>query len=190
MVRACPYKRVVAAPKFVLAVLAVAACAVAMTLSTRAQAFERQWHAGVDLGYAALSWDDSLRSGFGAGVHGAYGLTDSFNLMLELGASSHPISEQSAWVLALNTGVGVAYTLDIVSWVPYIGLLVGGYHFSGANAEKNDFRLGFQGALGIDYRPSRNWAVGMQLRYHTFATNFMHDHYITCMGRFEWTWGW
>ena len=157
--------------------------------TTRSSAFERQWHVGVDLGYASLSHDESMHSGVGFGVHGAYGLTDSYNLMLELGASTHPMDGVPS-LTALHGAVGAAYTLDVVSWVPYAGVLVGGYRLSGGGLERGEYRLGFQGALGMDYRPGRSWAVGLQARYHTFATDLFTTHYVTCFGRFEWLWGW
>jgi opacity protein-like surface antigen len=169
---------------------ALATAAVVLTLASRADAFERQWHAGVDLGLAAISWNDEIRSGLGGGIHVAYGLTDSYNLMLELGTSSHAIYADRPVLRANHGALGMAYTLDVISWVPYVGLLVGGYRFSGAELEEAEHRLGFQGALGLDYRPSRSWAVGVQLRYHTFAQEPLQTHYMTSFARFEWLWGW
>ncbi len=65
--------------------------AVLLAIASRAEAFERQWHAGLDAGFAALSWNDELRSGLGGGLHAAYGLTDSYNALLEVGVSSHSV---------------------------------------------------------------------------------------------------
>lgn len=155
-----------------------------------ALAFERQWHAGVDVGLAGVSWNDEVRGGYGGGLHLAYGLTDSYNLLLEVGGSSHPLEAGQPALDVAHGAFGMAYTLDVISWVPYMGLLVGGYRFAGAELEEADHRLGFQGALGLDYRPSRSWAVGLQLRYHTFSDDPLSTHYMTSFGRFELLWGW
>lgn len=159
------------------------------TASTSA-AFERQWHAGLDAGLAGVSWNDEVRGGYGGGLHLAYGLSDSYNVLVEVGASSHSVYADRPALTVAHGGLGMAYTLDVIRWVPYMGLLVGGYRFDGAELQDADHRLGFQGALGLDYRPSRSWAVGVQLRYHTFAHDPLAAHYMTSFGRFELLWGW
>lgn len=164
--------------------------AVLLAIASRAEAFERQWHAGLDAGFAALSWNDELRSGLGGGLHAAYGLTDSYNALLEVGVSSHSVVAGQPMLVASHAALGMAYTLDVVSWVPYVGLLVGGYQLSGFELRQAEYRLGFQAALGFDFRPSRSWAVGAQLRYHTFAQEPLQAHYMTTFLRFEWLWGW
>src|SRR5882724_3495526 len=71
---------------------AVAASAFALVVAARpgaAWGFERQWHAGIDAGYARL-FGQSASSGFGGGAHLAYGLSDMFNALVELDASRHP----------------------------------------------------------------------------------------------------
>lgn len=171
---------------FIGFVIPAAFCAFPAT----AHAFERQWHAGVDAGVAGVSWNDEIRSGLGGGLHLAYGLTDSYNFVLEMGGSSHSVYADRPALVVSHGAAGMAYTLDVISWVPYMGLLVGGYRFTGAELEDADYRLGFQGALGLDYRPSRSWAVGVQLRYHTFSDDPLSTHYMTSFGRFELLWGW
>jgi opacity protein-like surface antigen len=164
--------------------------AVLLLFAPRVHAFERQWHAGVDVGYAGLSWNDTVHSGFGGGLHLAYGLTDSYNLMVEVGGSTHSVCSGCSSLFAGHAAAGVGYTLDVISWVPYAGLLVGGYRFSGADLESAQAKLGFQAALGLDFRPNRSCAVGVQLRYHTFAADPFQTHYVTTFARFELTWGW
>src|SRR3954451_19175638 len=135
------------------------ACAVLVTVfAARAQAFERQWHAGVDAGYATLFVDEG--SGFGGGAHLAYGLSDAFNAMVELDLTRHPSAHYtfddgaggpttSREVTTVWSGaVGAAYTLDVTQWVPYAGLLAAAYHLTGDEAKTAP---GFQIALGLDY---------------------------------------
>jgi len=167
----------------------------ALLLSRTGDAFERQWNAGVDLGYASVSLGDEFYGGLGGGLHLGYGLTDAYNLMVEVGGSRHSSSKMSGCedcdaLLAGHGGVGVAYTLDVISWVPYLGLLFGGYRFSGAGMDDPLYKAGFQLALGCDYRPSRHWGVGVQARYHTFVDAPFDAQYLTVFGRFELLWGW
>lgn len=169
---------------FALVVLCIA------TTTTTAHGFERQWHAGADATWAAVTWHDSTYGGYGAGAHLAYGLRDDFNALLEVGATSHPVWVDRPSLLVASGSVGVAYTLDVLEWVPYFGLLVGGYHVSGAELGQGELKLGFQGTAGMDYRFSRDFAVGAQLRYHTFAGDPFTAHYMTVSARFEYLWGW
>jgi hypothetical protein len=115
---------------------AVALAATGCLLAPRtAAAFERQWHVGLDGGYAVQSGDPV--SGFGGGAHAAYGLSDSFNAMLELGVTHHPGATFSlrtgdgARVMSLETiasgALGIAYTIDVARAVPYVGVLAGTY---------------------------------------------------------------
>lgn len=161
-----------------------------LLVSAEAEAFEKQWHAGADLGMAAVSYNGSIFGGYGAGAHATYGLTDTFNAMLELSGSTHPVYIGYPSLTVASGAVGVGYTLDVMRWVPYAGLLVGGYHFRGANLLEPQWKLGFQFALGLDYAISRSWAVGLQVRYHTFSDDPLSAHYLTTFGRVEYMWGW
>jgi hypothetical protein len=159
-----------------------------------AHAFERQWHVGIDAGYAVIL--DEGVSGFGGGAHAAYGLSDSFNAMLELDVTRHPgagiASGQgaNATVTSLETiasgGAGIAYTIDVARAVPYVGLLAAGYRVGALSA----FSPGGQIALGLDYQLERNWAVGAQLRMHTiFTADAGTLAYATTFVRLEYLWG-
>ena len=151
--------------------------------SRRAEAFERQWHAGVDAGYASLFGDHSS-GGIGAGAHLGYGLTDAFNALLEVDYSHHPSAHSDVW----SSGLGVAYTLDVARIVPYAGLLVGGYKLTG---DLSKTAPGGQIALGVDYQIDRHWAAGLQIRMHTiFASAPVGTLvYGTTFLRFEYLWG-
>jgi opacity protein-like surface antigen len=171
-------------------VAGLAAFAAVSAMATASHAFERQWHAGGDLGWSAVSYQGAIRSGYGGGGHLVYGLNDSLNAMLELGVTTHGIWSNRPWLKVSSGAVGISYTLDVARWVPYAGLLVGGYHFSAVDPFKAETKLGFQFALGLDYAFSRSWAAGVQLRYHTFSDDPFSAHYMTTFGRFEYRWGW
>jgi hypothetical protein len=170
------------------------ALAASMLAPSSAAAFERQWHVGVDAGYAVVF--DGGASGFGGGAHAAYGLSDSFNAMLELGITHHPGAAVSlgsgdgAKVFSLETiasgALGIAYTIDVARAVPYVGLLAGGYRLG----DLSPMSPGGQIALGLDYQLERNWAIGAQLRFHTiFNPDTGALPYATTFLRAEYLWG-
>jgi hypothetical protein len=159
-----------------------------------AHAFERQWHVGIDGGYAVV-FDEGV-SGFGGGAHAAYGLSDTFNAMLELAVTRHPgaavtLGEgDSAKTFSLETigsgAAGIAYTIDIARAVPYVGVLAAGYRLG----TLSPLSPGGQLALGLDYQLERNWAVGAQLRLHTILTaDAGAIGYATTFLRLEYLWG-
>jgi hypothetical protein len=174
-----------------MAVIAVTATAW-LWPQREARAFERQWHVGVDGGYAVI-FDNGV-SGFGGGAHAAYGLSDSFNAMLELSVTHHPGANytlgtgNTAKAYSLETiasgALGIAYTIDVARAVPYVGVLAGGYKLG----DLSPMSPGGQIALGLDYQLERNWAIGAQLRFHTivnadtgllpYATTFLRFEYL------------
>jgi hypothetical protein len=162
---------------------AASTSALVLALAPSAWSFERQWHAGVDAGYAGLTGDNGA-SGYGGGAHLAYGLSDAFNALLELDISRHPGDNTTIW----SGGAGAAYTIDVARAVPYLGLLAGGYKLHG---DLSSTGLGFQVVLGLDYQLERNWAIGVQARMHTI---FAGDpvgvrEYATTFLRAEYVWG-
>src|SRR5262245_47757250 len=124
-----------------------AAFAAVVCMAPRAWGFERQWHAGVDTGYASLFGDNSA-AGFGGGAHLAYGLTDAFNAMLEADVTRQFSAGTTIW----SGGLGAAYTLDVARAVPYLGVLGGLYGLAG---DLSTFAPGLQFALGLDYQIER-----------------------------------
>src|SRR5689334_3127046 len=105
-------------------------------LGSSASAFERQWHVGIDGGYANLFEDGA--SGYGGGAHLSYGISDAFNALLEADVTRHPSPGITVW----SGTVGAAYTLDIARVVPYLGVLGGVYKLAG---EVSTFAPGVKG---------------------------------------------
>jgi hypothetical protein len=171
-----------------------AAFLIALVAGGDAQAFERQWHVGVDAGYAALF--EGTVSGFGGGAHGAYGLSDAFNAMLEFDVTHHPRASvtlgpaNAPTTFSLETvvsgGAGIAYTIDVARAVPYVGVLAAGYYLG----DLSPMSPGGQIALGLDYQLQRNWAIGGQVRLHTiFTADAGTIAYMTTFLRLEYLWG-
>ena len=160
-----------------------------------AHAVERQWHVGFDAGYAVVF--ENAVSGYGGGAHAAYGLSDSFNAMVELAATRHPgagftvgageTQKALSMETILSGAAGIAYTIDVARAVPYIGLLGGAYRLGDLT---HSLSPGGQIALGLDYQLERNWAIGAQLRMHTiFNQDAGTVAYATTFLRLEYLWG-
>jgi hypothetical protein len=135
---------------------ALAILATVLVAPRLAWGFERQWHLGIDAGYAQL-FGEGASAGFGGGAHLAYGLSDMFNALLEVDASRHPGSGSMVW----SGAAGLAYTFDVARAVPYAGFVAGPYFTRG---DIHNSALTLQFVAGLDYQLERNWAIGIQLR--------------------------
>jgi len=180
-----------------LRTLAVA-CGVALALAPRhAAAFEHQHHLGVDGGVAFISIQDkpTLSVGGGGGVHYAYGLSDAFNLLVEgafcpVALQEDPEPNHNRPTMIENFGVGVAYTLDVVRWVPYIGLMASGFTLHGGSVDGVRGAVGATIAGGIDYQLTRHVALGLAVRQHFMLSDITdYPSYTQIFLRAEWVWG-
>lgn len=195
----------------------VLALALALALATAAapcHAFERQWHGGGGLGVGRFSRGD--RSGVGPvldlGV--TYGLNDQFNLFGELALGSFGVSAPDPPAPDPNAPpppappagpghyayqsavVGLAYTLDVLRWVPYGGLFVGGARvaagegFGGALGGDAYKRVALDAGVagGLDYQLTRELALGAVARYHLAFTQ-PSASLLSAGLRVQYTWG-
>src|SRR5262245_25828135 len=176
-------------PAPVFAAVSIVVCAL-LSWTSRADAYERQWHAGVGAGYALVNVYDSTAHGFGGGLHLTYGLTDAFNAMLEADVTLHPSSD----LVIAGAAVGPAYVLDVLQWVPYLGLLVGGYDvwshsdLCGTPDQPpcHAAHLGIGVPIGLDYQITRSFAVGAQVRYTLMLFGESSPiNYLTAFARAE-----
>ncbi len=170
-----------------------------VSMACPAGAVEREHHVGVDLGVAILSMPDKTDVGAGVGGHWTYGLSDAFNLMVEGGWSLIAPGEslvsaatpKTRPASAANAGVGVAYVLDVLRWVPYGGVLLGGYALMGGTLDSTRWIPGGALALGLDYRFDRSFAAGVAFRQHLLATDTAtYPSFTQVFARIEYTWGW
>ncbi|MEP7124409.1 MAG: P44/Msp2 family outer membrane protein [Byssovorax sp.] len=186
------------------ALLALGLFATTLLAASPSQAFERQWHAGANLGYTALMGSHATLHGFGGGLHLTYGLTDAFNLMAEVNVSNHfarlgdlPVDDsgkptgaaapQLPRTLLVSGAVGVGYVLDVLQWVPYVGALVGAADI--ATPAGSSARLSLQVPFGLDYSISRSFAVGVGGRYQMLIGGTSLEHTLTALLRAEYVWG-
>lgn len=148
--------------RFVNRSLLFVSFAVGFVLASRpAGAFERQWHLGGSL--AGVSASDSRPSGLGAGLHLAYGLSDVFDVRCELRSTFHAEAGSSP-DFGLHLGaLGLAYKLDVLEWIPYLGVRAG-YYFVSSEPAPWARSGGALGAFaGIDHAFSRDFAGGLEV---------------------------
>jgi hypothetical protein len=172
--------------------LLLSALAGAILLTPRAFAFEKQWHLGGGAGVNAFA-DGGSAPGPALGVYGAYGLSDMFDLGIEVLGSTHAREGHNFQLVGISTGI--SYKLDVLSWIPYAGLELGYYRFFGdtrpAGLAENE--AGFSVDLGLDYLLSPSVGLGLKLRYHGFLHDFPTSlgdaPLFTGLVRAEYHWG-
>jgi Outer membrane protein beta-barrel domain len=178
---------------------ALAFGALGMTLAPRAGAVEREHHLGIDAGGAMLVMSDKTDVGGALGAHWTYGLTDAFNLMVEAAWSPVALGEKAQGASTPKTrpssltdaGVGVGYVLDVLQWVPYAAVLLGGYALTGGTLDGAKILPGASVGLGLDYRFGRSWAAGVAFRQHMLVTEMStYPSFTQLFARAEYTWGW
>ena len=154
--------------------------AVAVVLSApKAHAFEREWHLGGGLGAATAN-------GYGLGpavnLYGAYGLSDVFDLRLELAGSRHATVPDPA--VLYGAKLALAYKIDVIQWIPYVAVSAG---YLGVTRRVAPFTLGQPTAgllAGLDYAVTRNFGLGLALTYDyafhpgaAYANGFLRAEY-------------
>jgi hypothetical protein len=178
----------------------VAAAGCVATLASPARAVEREHHVGVDLGASMLVVNDKSSPDLGpmVGAHWTYGLTDAFNLMAEgswsLLALNEKIDGKTTPLTRPEWGatgdVGVAYVFDVLRWVPYAGLLVGGYALGGGTIQGTRVLAGAEIEVGLDYRFNRSLCAGVAARQHMLTDANTYPSFTQLFAQLEYTWGW
>jgi len=170
------------------------AVALLCLLPKRAHAFEREWHVGGGLG--ATAYPHYYSVGPALGLNAAYGISDVFDLKLELlgsyhgyTAGSHLPTEHAA---PFSAAVGLSYKLDVLQWIPYAAVLVGFQSISGRLPVGEPFRRDDVLAalvLGLDYAMTRNFGLGASIRTDMLLSSPSTGEGFTPMLRAEYHWG-
>jgi hypothetical protein len=148
-----------------------------------ARAFERQWHFGGGFGMASPTGIADL--GPALSLYGAYGLSDVFDLRLELQGSNHDYSQGR--LSFMQARGGIAYKIDVIQWIPYVGVSAGSCLVTwplGTGTAPS-----FGGFGGLDYAFSRHVGLGMFVAadYVLFnPTQFVASGFVRGEYRFGW----
>jgi hypothetical protein len=172
----------------------------ALSVAPTAAGVERENQLGVDAGGAVLVVAAKSKSDVGAGVgaHWSYGLSDAFNLIVDgdwslvaLGETIHNgTTPRTLPTNVTNVGAGISYVFDVLRWVPWAGILVGGYALAGGTISGTKILAGAALALGLDYRCSRTLAIGVSMRQHVLSDMAAYPSFTQAFARIEYTWGW
>jgi hypothetical protein len=158
-----------------------------------ARAFERQQHFGFDAGGVVMTTSSNSQPGITLGLHYTYGLTDAFNFVAEAGGSTFETGgskgPQPGWLG--YGGAGLMYVFDVMRWVPYAGVIVGGAGFANGEVGKAFLTPDVQLGAGLDYAFTREWSAGVAYRQHLFVTQMdTYPEYTAVTLRVEYVWGW
>jgi len=168
--------------------------------SSRADAIENQQHLGLAPALGILSIDKKSTASVGAGgaLHYAFGLTDQWNLTVGVSSVEVAANQKQDFPYSPHTrpgwvhqgGVGVAYVIDILRYVPWIGIEGGACILGGGTLEHSLVLPDVSGAVGLDYQINRTLAVGVTGREHFMVSKLdTYPSYLTAMVRFEVMWG-
>jgi hypothetical protein len=148
--------------------------------------------------------DSQTLHGFGGGLHLTYGLTDAFNLMLLADVAGHPGkagvlgSEDPPRpdIMLLGGSVGAGYVIDILQWVPYVGVTAGGYDVwaldlcdAPSMRPCHSGRFGLSAVGGLDYQITPSFAVGVAGRGTLLIGAGPLGGNVTAFARAEYIWG-
>jgi len=174
-------------------VLAVLFASCVFSATNHASAFERQWHLGGGLG--ATAYPSTYSLGPAVGLNGAYGISDVFDVKLELLGSLHsyeltPLTTDH--IRPLSIAAGLSYKLDVLQWIPYGALLVGYSHIGGTLAPRESLHADDAIAavvVGLDYAVSRDFGLGLSVRGDLRLSTPGSGEAITPLLRAEYHWG-
>jgi hypothetical protein len=146
---------------------ALSAAALAWSLAGTAHAFEREWHFGVGLGAAAAN---GYRVAPAANLYAAYGISDVFDLRLEVLGARHFVTPVDSGVrlppsVFYGGKLALSYKIDVIQWIPYVALTAG---YLGVTQPIEPYAAGQPSAgvlAGLDYVASRNFGLGVAVNY-------------------------
>jgi hypothetical protein len=125
-----------------------------------ASAFEKQWHFGGGLGVAVPS--DAYKLAPALGAYGAYGISDVFDVKLELTLARSSAESPPASLLTGAHGA-LAYKIDVIQWIPYLGVRAGALAVSDPVGPFKGLQATVGGIAGVEYAMTRSLGFGVEL---------------------------
>jgi len=183
-----------------LALAATLSWAILFPASTRASENELQVTAGA--GYSALPPVGEGLDGVGGGAEATYHITPLWGLSLggffghhfgdtipATGDDEEPTVYEATNVTSL--WLGPRLSLDYFVVIPYISLAPELLLTNGElQDEQSELEFALRWTLGFDYRPQREWSVGIEASYHSFITDpIAFPVYISTLFRVSWHYG-
>ena len=164
--------------------IGIAAAALALALTAPpAAASEGVRSFSASLSYGTFRLDDEVEPQGGVlGFDFEHGLSDTIALRA---AAAGGLYYQDAMAYTGHAVVGLTYVFDVLKWVPYVNLGVGGIVVDGAELDLRIEPLIELGA-GVDFLQSREFSWGLQARYETYTTR---THFLSAGLRMTWRWG-
>ena len=163
---------------------AVAALPLLLLCPSLAAAVEGESTLSVAPVFSSLTIDEDGDdvSGVGGGLVMDYGraLSDTFWLRLAVGGAVH-----DGGLLNGTATLGLTHTIDVLKYVPYVGLGIGVTVVGGdpiATKAKPYVELG----VGLDVLQSPSWSWGLDARMSSFASGIV---LLTIGPRLSWRWG-
>jgi len=141
-------------------------CAAVTLLSGAAEAQEKQLRVGGQFGYASATFIDQDPDGYGGGLFFSYGISDAFNLRLQLDVTNFSLLD-GRYALLWNVSGGAEYVIDILDWVPYVGLMAGAVDTLVESEPHNPLPV-IEIPFGVGYRVLDNLTIGIEGRYRMF----------------------
>ena len=167
----------------------IAAVAVASFVgSPPAQASEDDRSLSVSLMYGRYAIPGLAPHGGVLGVDFERGFSDALALRVSGGGGTYFGETQS---YSGHLTVGVTYLFDVIKYVPYANIGIGGIVLSGGTNEDGEavdteisglIELGF----GVDVLHSRSFSYGVLLRFESFVES---TAFFTVGARVTWRWG-
>ena len=132
------------------------------------------------------SWSGAHGAGISAGYQ--WGIDDWWNLWAEVGwvnvAEQFPDRAKPVYH-EVYSNAGVVFNIDAFEWVPYLVLSFGAAGAIPSEGESTAvFRLAAGG--GLDYRPTRNWGVGLFAHYHVSLAGEGAPNRLSAGARINW----
>jgi hypothetical protein len=145
-----------------LVLWAVAAVTVTATGHVHAQAGDGELHFGMGPTFNASPSYVSRPHGPGGQLSALYGLSPTWSLGTVLGLAGLYGGDANEGLQGLRFAafVGPSFNIDVLEIIPYVSLA------PGVVAAPGGIVPAARAAVGLDWRPRRRWAVGIQFEWH------------------------
>ncbi|HZO13203.1 MAG TPA: hypothetical protein VFB62_08085 [Polyangiaceae bacterium] len=154
------------------------------------RAAEKQWNVGGIFGYGLAGVPGGPAHGFGGGPVVTYGIIDYLNARLHLDVTGYDLPDPATTAFIWNGGAGIEVVIDIIQFVPYLGLTVGPADVATVDGD-DVWHWSIEVPSGGRYFITRNIAVGFEVRYRAlvFGREDSPVHNFIAAGSFGYAWG-